>query len=394
MVSQPDSALPALRVCYFGTYRAEYSRNQIMIEGLRRAGVEVVECHVPLWHSIEDRVQAASGGWLKPAFWSRFLRVYRMLLRRYRQVGGYDVLVVGYPGQADVFLARLLSWLARKPLAWDIFMSIYLIALERGLDRRSRLTITLLRLLEWAACRLPDRLILDTEAYAAWFSKTHGVPPQAFRLVPTGADDRVFQPCPDPAPAGPFKVLYYGTFIPNHGVEYIVEAARILQPNPSIQFELIGSGPELPRMRAMVEEYELQNVTFIDWLAQEELVRRACRADVCLGAFGTTPQSLMTVQNKIYEGLAMRKPVLNGDSPAVRQALAHGEHIYLCERANPAALAHAILALQEDPALRERLAHQGFDKFCQTFSIAQLGRLYAVHLRELANGYSRLSKST
>jgi hypothetical protein len=24
-----------LRVCYFGTYRAEYSRNRIMIEGLR-----------------------------------------------------------------------------------------------------------------------------------------------------------------------------------------------------------------------------------------------------------------------------------------------------------------------------------------------------------------------
>jgi hypothetical protein len=52
-----------LRVCYFGTYRANYSRNQIMIEGLRRNGVEVVECHERLWHSLEDRVQVASGGW-------------------------------------------------------------------------------------------------------------------------------------------------------------------------------------------------------------------------------------------------------------------------------------------------------------------------------------------
>ena len=37
-----------MRVCYFGTYRAEYSRNQIMIEGLRRNGVEVIECHETL----------------------------------------------------------------------------------------------------------------------------------------------------------------------------------------------------------------------------------------------------------------------------------------------------------------------------------------------------------
>ena len=29
-----------LRVCWFGTWREEYSRNRIMIEGLRRNGVE------------------------------------------------------------------------------------------------------------------------------------------------------------------------------------------------------------------------------------------------------------------------------------------------------------------------------------------------------------------
>ena len=40
-----------LRVCYFGTYRAEYSRNQILLEGLRRSGVEVVmgKCLITMW---------------------------------------------------------------------------------------------------------------------------------------------------------------------------------------------------------------------------------------------------------------------------------------------------------------------------------------------------------
>ena len=37
-----------IKVCYFGTYRAAYSRNKIMIEGLRRNGVEVLECHETL----------------------------------------------------------------------------------------------------------------------------------------------------------------------------------------------------------------------------------------------------------------------------------------------------------------------------------------------------------
>jgi hypothetical protein len=108
-----------LRVCYFGTYRAEYSRNQILLEGLRRSGVEVFECHETLWRGIEDRVQTASGGWLRPGFWWRVLRAYGRLVWHYGQLPDHDVVMVGYPGQLDVFLARLLSWLRRKPLAWD-----------------------------------------------------------------------------------------------------------------------------------------------------------------------------------------------------------------------------------------------------------------------------------
>jgi len=50
-------------VCYFGTYRQNYSRNKNMIAALRSVGVEVKECHVPLWHGVEDRVAVTSGGW-------------------------------------------------------------------------------------------------------------------------------------------------------------------------------------------------------------------------------------------------------------------------------------------------------------------------------------------
>jgi hypothetical protein len=127
-----------LTVCYFGSYRKNYSRNQMMIAGLRMNGVIVKECHETLWHGIEDRVRVASGAWKEPGFWRRFVAAYWHLLKKYRKIGDYDVMVVGYPGQFDVLLARVLTWLKRKPLAWDIFMSIYLITIERGLDQQSK----------------------------------------------------------------------------------------------------------------------------------------------------------------------------------------------------------------------------------------------------------------
>jgi glycosyltransferase involved in cell wall biosynthesis len=375
-----------VKVCYFGTYRAEYSRNQIMIEGLRRAGVVVVECQNPLWQSVDDRVQAASGGWFKPQFIARIWRTYFDLLKRYRAMGAYDVLMVGYPGQFDVYLAWLLSRLRRKPLVWDIFMSIYLIALERGLDRRSRFTVNVIRWLERLACRLPDRLILDTPEYVGWFHRTHHVRPDRFRLVPTGADDRVYHVVGAPATnADTFTLIYYGTFIRNHGVPVIVEAAHLLADDPTIHFVLIGEGPEKAEAHALAEQYQLQNITFVEWVERDELPQRVAQADVCLGVFGTTPQSIMTVQNKIYEALAMRKPIITGDAPTIRAVLQHGEHVYLCERANPQALAEAILVLKNDPVLREKLAANGQRLYYEQFDLLHNGQRCAVALQELIN---------
>ncbi|TFH43913.1 MAG: hypothetical protein E4H01_11420, partial [Lysobacterales bacterium] len=114
------------RICYFGTYRDEYPRNQIMIEGLRRNGIQVIECHAKLWHSFQDRHQVALHGWWRPRFLARLMRAYLKLIWKFIHLPEFDVLVVGYPGQLDVFLAKFLCVWTRKPLVWDIFMSIYL----------------------------------------------------------------------------------------------------------------------------------------------------------------------------------------------------------------------------------------------------------------------------
>jgi glycosyltransferase involved in cell wall biosynthesis len=312
------------------------------------------------------------------------LKTYVGLLRRYRAIGDYDVMVVGYPGQFDVYLARWLSRWRGKPLAWDIFMSIYLIADERGLVERHPGIGRWIRRVERRACHLPDRLIMDTAEYVAWFERTHGIAPERFRLVPTGADDRVFKLFePAPATNPKFTVTYYGTFIPNHGVEHIVEAARLLQGERDIQFELIGQGPCAAAVKAQARQYGLDNVSFAGWVDKQDLPRHVARADVCLGAFGTTPQSLMTVQNKIYEGLAMKKPVITGDAPTVRHSLTHGEHVYLCRRADPQDLARAIRVLRDDPALRQRLAQSGHARFEADFDLAAIGTRFRAHLLEL-----------
>lgn len=372
-----------LRVCYFGTYRRDYSRNRILIEGLRQNGVEVLECHRQLWRGIKDRVSVAGGNWWRPEFLKRLFSVYWRLLADFRRLDDFDVLVLGYPGHLDAPLARVLSWLRRKPLVMDVFMSPYLVAMERGLTQAHPLTGQLLLLFEGLVYRLPDRLVQDTKAYVHWLQGRFALDPRRFRLVSTGADDSVFKPTPSKSPQDSFLVIYYGTFIPNHGVMHILEAARLLQGDSAVRFELIGNGPELSRAQAFADEHRLTNVCFVDWLSQTDLVDKAGEAAVCLGAFGTTPQSMMTIQNKIYECLAMGKTLITGDSETVRQAFEDRRHLYLVKRASGAAIARAIQDLHRHPELAATIAQEGLVLFQDRFTQQALGKRFREHLIEL-----------
>lgn len=374
-----------MRVLYFGTYDKEYLHNRLMIDGLRSAGVEVTECHVPLWRDTEDKVIAAQGAGRWLSMGARALQAYLALLSAYLpRRGAYDVMMLGYIGQLDVFLARALCWLSGRPLVMDVLMSLYLIATERQLPARH-----VLRWIENVACRLPDLLILDTPEYAEFFEQTYGIPRTRFHLVPLGADNRLFKPLPPREPDGAFRLLYYGTFIPLHGVEHIIRAADLLRDRRETFFRLVGRGPERARAEALAVELRLDNVTFSDWVPLEQLPALTAQADALLGVFGTTLQSKFTIQNKIYQGLAMARPVITGDSPTVRAALTHRQHVYLVERGNPAALADAIVTLQADAELRARLAAEGRQLFAERFTVQAIGAQTVSYLRELLRQRSR-----
>lgn len=345
-----------------------------MIAGLRAQGVEVCECHATLWQGIDDRVRQVKGGFWRPGFWRRVLGAYWRLIRQHRRTPPYEAMIIGYPGPFDAFLGRLLSRLRRRPMLLDHYMSLYLIALERALVTPESLKGRLFRAIEGLGLRLPDRLVADTAQYVDFHCQTYDLQPDRFALVPAGADERLYHPRPNLAPPeNRFRVTYYGTFIPNHGVLTMIEAAALLKEHEHIQFEFFGEGPQLQAARQLAQIQQLTNVAFEGWVDKELLPHIMAQSHLCLGVFGTTPQSMMTVQNKIWEAAAMARPILSGDSPTMREAFVHGEDIYLVERDNAQALAEAILELAEDEALRERLGQSAHERFLTGNTTSALG---------------------
>ena len=104
-------------MCRFGTYDADYVRNSG--QGRVAPGVEVVE----LRHRL---AQHRRGGRRPRAAQPAALACCCGLLAPPAGIapGRYDVLLVGYPGHLDPFLARLLAWFRRRPLV-SMPMSLY-----------------------------------------------------------------------------------------------------------------------------------------------------------------------------------------------------------------------------------------------------------------------------
>lgn len=374
-----------MRVLAFGTYDPAYSRNRTLIDGLRASGVEVVECRVPFWASTEDKVAAVRGGVFSPGFARRVLAAYARLVQAHAQAPDYDVMLTLYGSLLDAYLGWLLSRARGKPLVFDVFMSAWVISKERGLFQPGGVKDWLIRLVEGTALRLADSLWTDTRHYARVHERLYGIPADRFHLIPTGSDSRLFAPPVDylsrAARQQPvFRVVYHGLYIPLHGTRWIIEAAHRLRGHADIQFTFIGDGHARPETEALAGALDLPNVEFVGRVPREALRQRLVDADVMLGVFGAQLQGQVSVPNKIYEGLAMGKPVITGRTPAAADEFIDGAHVLFTPVADPVALADGLLTLRANPSLRAALAYGGHKVFLERFDMPRLGELARQHL--------------
>ncbi len=372
-----------MRVCYFGTYERDYPRNAVLIQGLREAGATVIECHAPLWERQRDK-SGAHRGLAALGFLWRLAAADLRLMVRYLRAPTHEVLIAGYVGQFDMPLAWLLSRLRRVPVVFNPLVSLYdTFCDDRTLVSPRSWKGRLLWSIDALACRAADLVIVDTEQHARYFAESFRLTPERMRIVPVGADDRVFRPrlAPGRAAGEPCQVLFVGKLIPLHGIQTILRAAARLR-DQSIRFTLIGSGQETSEAHELTRTLRLDHITWIDWIDYEKLPAHYAAADICLGIFGTSAKAARVVPNKVFQALAMARAVITADTPAIRACFTPDEHLAVCPPGDPEALAATIGRLAADPGLRQRLAMAGHAHYRTRFSPAVLGEATRAALAE------------
>lgn len=334
-----------LRIVAWGTYDLGKPRVRILLRGLRENGIAVHECHSNVWGGIEDKSQLA-GILPKLSRLARWLLSYPKLISCYMKAPKHDIVLVPYMGQLDVLILWLFAKLRGARIVWDAFISLYNTVVEdRRLVSERHPLAWLIYVFEWLSTRFADCVLLDTAAHANYFARRYALPPHKLVSVFVGAEPEQFPLLPPLAPKTPGEplcVLFYGQFIPLHGIPTIIEAARRLDDG-SVRWVLIGKGQEEGAIRESLVREPVRNLEWHPWAPYEELIEWIDRADVCLGIFSASEKAAQVIPNKAFQVISAGRPLVTRDSPAIRELLdITMEGVRLVPPEDPLALAAAI----------------------------------------------------
>jgi glycosyltransferase involved in cell wall biosynthesis len=332
-----------MRIIVFGTYDTSmHPRIATIAEGLAARGFGVAECNVPLGLDTAARVDMLARPWRAGALLVRLASRWLALARLARRMPAPDAVVVGYLGHFDVHLARLLFRRKGVPLVLDHLVGASDTGRDRRLDGGPRQA--LLRLIDSAALRAADIVVVDTEEHLAALPARHQSRAVVVQVgAPAPWHDAARDAQPETGTAEPLRVVFYGLYTPLQGTPVIGAALGRIDGGP-VEVTMVGRGQDEAETRAAAAANP--SIRWLDWVPAAELPALVAAHDVCLGIFGTGEKARRVVPNKVFQGAAAGCAIITSDTAPQRRVL--GDVAVLVPPGDPEALAAALLQLAGD----------------------------------------------
>ena len=334
-------------ISYWPGRESNYTRNRVILGALRSTDFSIIDCSSNIKNPL------------------RYCQSFLKFLFSFHRS---DIIIIGFWGHLLVPLARIFT---KKPIIFDSFVSTYMtVCLDRKRFKPTGFMASLAKFIDKQACQMADIIMCDTQEHIDFFINSYGLNNKKFIRLWVGSDETIMKPSNN-VQEKPNLVHFHGEFQPLHGVDTIIHAAAML---PSVQFRLIGKGKKLFSCKNLCKKLNLNNVEFLNPAPYQTLSEKMQEACICLGIFGSTIKTQTVIPHKVFEALAVERPIITANTPASRELLKNQYNAILCEPNNPKELAKSIELLLANKTLRSSLAFNGHKTFIDQCSIISLGK--------------------
>lgn len=344
------------KLCIFGSYDDSelYSRNRVLIEALSLNCSELVKVRPrPRRQTVNNRERLSSLGRLLQAGLG-MVGDFFSFARQRGKLKGADCYYVPYPAYIDLLFLRLLTCGSRRRVVVvDAFLCLHdTLVLDRKMIAQNGVVAQLVSWLERGTLSRANLIFIDTLQQKEILVEQYALDESRVAVIPVGIDEAIWNPAPERPLEDIFSVLFWGTFIPLHGVDTIIKAARLLQEShPRINFTLIGDGQTADSISAELDNIGGTNISWLRCLISASELREYLDASHCvLGVFGASGKAGNVIPYKGCQAMACNKILISRSGPAFAKLLQGKEKppgLLLVPAADPGALAQSIAAVYE-----------------------------------------------
>jgi glycosyltransferase involved in cell wall biosynthesis len=215
-------------------------------------------------------------------------------------------------------------------------------------------------LVRWAL-RTSDQVVAISSYTAREVNRVADVPVKVIPYTVGLADAEQVTSQPRIHRDGAFKILFVGRLVERKGVAGLVDAVGRLAASVRARLEIVGDGPERPRLEAQVREAALgDRVALRGRVSAAELRRAYAEADVLvLPSVLDSRNDTEGLGVVLLEAMSYGVPVVGSRVGGIPDIIVDGATGLLVPPGDPAALAAALRHLAADPDLRAQLGSAG-----------------------------------
>lgn len=156
-------------------------------------------------------------------------------------------------------------------------------------------------------------------------------------------------------------ILFLGQKYEYKGIDLLLKAARaVWRSHPTARFLFVG--PRTPYSERLFKEINDERIIEIGSVDLKEKTSALAASDIlCL------PSSQESFGGVFLEAWMMKKPVIGGDIPAIRDVISDGKDGFISSN-TPKDLAEKIIYLLDNPEIRLKMGERGYKKVKDKYS--------------------------